>query len=478
MANSKIKTKYLPTVKEMIRLIGGKENIQGAAHCATRLRIVLKDNDQADTDTIGKLDHVKGSFLAGDQLQIIIGAGTVNDVYAVFTEEAGIQGMSLGDVKQQTAEKQNAFQRGIKALSDVFVEIIPGLLAAALLMGVTGLLSQEGIFGAQSVVEMFPAIAGFNRFISIMSTGIFTILPLLVVFSATKRFGGNPVLGLVLGAIMLHPDLANAYAVGSGSVKPEVISLFGLKVSLVAFQGGIIIALMMGFVVAKLDQYFSRTVPDIIKLFLAPFLTIVVSGFLLFSAVGPFGRLLSAGITNGLMWSVDNLGIVGFMLFAGIQQVIVITGLHHVIGAVEAQLIADTGFNFIMPLMSVALMGQGGAVLGYTLGLWRNDKAKQIGISAFASTLFGISEPALFGVNVRYKFPLVMGCIGGTIGGAYVYLTGIKALGFGATAVPGFAIVAAQGGGHVNYVIANLLALMVGAVLTVVYLKVKKPVLD
>ncbi|MBT2639741.1 PTS transporter subunit EIIC [Bacillus sp. ISL-39] len=478
MANSNLKSKYLPTVQQILRLIGGKENLHGAAHCATRLRLVLKDNSLADTKAIGNLDYVKGSFVAGDQLQIIIGAGTVNDVYAVFTEEAGIKEMSLGDVKEQSAQKQNAFQRGIKALSDVFVEIIPGLLAAALLMGVTGLLSQQGIFGEQSVVEMYPAIAGFNRFIAIMSTGIFTILPLLVVYSATKRFGGNPVLGLVLGAIMLHPDLANAYLVGNGTVEPEIISIFGLKVSLVAFQGGIIIALMMGLVVAKLDQFFSRKVPDIIKLFLAPFLTIVVAGFLLFTAVGPLGRLLADAITSGLMWSVDNLGIVGFMLFAGIQQVIVITGLHHVIGAVEAQLIADTGFNFIMPLMSVALMGQGGAVLGYTLALWKNEKARQIGVSAFASTLFGISEPALFGVNVKYKFPLIMGMIGGALGGAYVYITGIKALGFGATAVPGFAIVAAQGGGHVNYVIANLLALAVGAILTVAYLKVKKPILE
>ncbi|HAQ06909.1 MAG TPA: PTS sugar transporter [Bacillus bacterium] len=478
MADKNIKSKYSPTVKELLTLIGGKENIQGAAHCATRLRIVLNDNSLADTKAIGELDYVKGSFVAGDQLQIIFGAGTVNDVYAVFVEEAGIQGMSLGDVKQQSAQKQNAFQRGIKALSDVFVEIIPGLLAAALLMGVTGLLSQQGIFGPESIVEMYPGIEGFNRFISIMSTGIFTILPLLVVYSATKRFGGNPVLGLVLGAIMLHPDLANAYLVGNGTVDPEVISVFGLRVSLVAFQGGIIIALMMGLVVAKLDRYFSRKVPDIIKLFLAPFLTILVSGFLLFTVVGPFGRLLADGITAGLMWSVDNLGIVGFMLFAGIQQVVVITGLHHVIGAVEAQLIADTGSNFIMPLMSVALMGQGGAVLGYTLAMWKNKKARQIGVSAFGSTLFGISEPALFGVNVKYKFPLIMGMIGGASGGAYVYLTGINALGFGATAVPGFAIVAAQGSGHLHYVIANALALAIGAVLTAAYLKVKKPIMD
>lgn len=470
--------KYASMVSRLVGLLGGKENIQAAAHCATRLRIVMRDDSLADLKAIDELPHVKGSFMAGDQLQIIYGAGTVNDVYREFCREAGIESMSLGDVKQESAKKQNPFQRGIKALSDVFVDIIPGLLAAALLMGLTGLMSQQGIFGERSIIEMYPGIAGFNRFVSIMSTGIFTILPLLVVYSATKRFGGNPVLGLVLGAIMLHPDLANAYLVGNGTVDPEIISLFGLNVSLVGFQGGIIIALLMGLVVAKLDQFFSRKVPDMLKLFLAPFLTILVSGFLLFVAVGPFGRGLANLITGGLIWSVENLGIFGFMLFAGIQQVVVITGLHHVIGAVEAQLIADTGRNFLMPLMSVALMGQGGAVLGFTFALWKNQKVKQVGLSAFGSTLFGISEPALFGVNIKHKFPLVTGCIAGSLGGAYIYLTSVQALGFGATAFPGFAIVAAEGSGHFHYVLANLLALFVGMVLTIGYMKIKKPVID
>ena len=236
---------YQKISEELLTLIGGKENIQGVAHCATRLRIVLVDNSLADLDQIGQLELVKGVFVAGDQLQIIFGAGTVNNVYDVFTEVSGTERMSLGDVKAQSVQKQNAFQKAIKSLSDVFVDIIPGLLAAALLMGLTGLLGQEGIFGPQSVIEMFPSLAGINRFISICSTGIFTILPMLVVYSATRRYGGTPVLGLVIGAIMLHPDLANAYSVGNGTVDPEVINIFGLNVELVAFQGGIIIALMM-----------------------------------------------------------------------------------------------------------------------------------------------------------------------------------------------------------------------------------------
>ncbi|UOY91736.1 PTS transporter subunit EIIC [Ectobacillus sp. JY-23] len=465
---------YQAVAKNLVELIGGKENIQGAAHCATRLRIVLHDNDLMNVKEIEKLDYAKGAFLAGDQLQVIFGAGTVNDVYAAFRVEAGIQDMSLSDVKAQSAQKQNAFQRGIKALSDVFVQIIPGLLAAALLMGITGLLGQKGIFGEQSVVEMYPAIAGLNRFIQIMSTGIFTILPLLVVYSATKRFGGNPVLGLVMGAIMLHPDLGNAFDVGSGKVNPEIINLFGLKVELVGFQGGIIIALMMGVVVAKLDQFFNRKVPDMIKLFIAPLATVVISGLLLFTIVGPFGRFLADTITSGLMWSVTNFGAVGFMLFAGLQQVLVITGLHHVLGAVEAQLIANTGQNFLMPLMSVALMGQAGSVFGFTLAHWKQEKVRQIGLSAFGSTFFGISEPALFGVNIKYKFPLIMGCIAGAIGGAYVYFTKVKAIGFGATAIPGFAIVSTNGGGHLQYVIANVLALAIGFILTLLYAKMKK----
>lgn len=325
MANKK--GNYQKISEKLLELLGGKENIQGVAHCATRLRIVLTDHEQVELDQIGNLDLVKGVFVAGDQLQIIFGAGTVNDVYEVFTQVSGTTKMSLGDVKAQSIKKQNSIQKAIKSLSDVFVDIIPGLLAAALLMGLTGLLEQKGIFGSQSVIEMFPSLAGINRFLSICSTGIFTILPMLVVYSATRRYGGTPVLGLIIGAIMLHPDLANAYSVGNGTVEPEVINIIGLNIELVAFQGGIIIALMMGFITAKLDIFFNKKIPDMVKLFFAPLLTVVVAAFLLFTIIGPVGRTLADIITYSLLWATTNLGVLGYMLFAGIQQIIVITGM-------------------------------------------------------------------------------------------------------------------------------------------------------
>lgn len=467
------KGNYQKISEKLLVLLGGKENIQGVAYCATRLRIVLTDHEQVDLDQIGNLDLVKGVFVAGDQLQIIFGAGTVNDVYEVFTQVSGTTKMSLGDVKAQSIKKQNGIQKAIKSLSDVFVDIIPGLLAAALLMGLTGLLEQQGIFGSQSVIEMFPSLAGINRFLSICSTGIFTILPMLVVYSATRRYGGTPVLGLIIGAIMLHPDLANAYSVGNGTVEPEVINIIGLNIELVAFQGGIIIALMMGFITAKLDIFFNKKIPDMVKLFFAPLLTVVVAAFLLFTIIGPVGRTLADIITYSLLWATTNLGVLGYMLFAGIQQIIVITGIHHVIGAVEAQLIADTGHNFIMPLMSVALIAQGGAVLGYLVLNWKNDKTKQICISSFGSVLFGISEPAIFGVTLKNKFPLIAGCFGAAFGGAYIYVKNVTAIGFGATAIPGIAIVTAEGNGHLNYIIAHLIALVAGFAFTYAYGKLK-----
>lgn len=465
---------YKKISQQLIGHMGGKDNIQGVAHCATRLRIVLEDTKKVDLKAIEQVELAKGVFIAGDQLQIIFGPGLVNDVYEVFAKVSEKENMSLGDVKAKSADKKSPFQKAIKSLSDVFVEIIPGLLAAALLMGITGLLSQQGIFGPQSVIEMFPALAGINRFMQITSTGIFTVLPLLVAYSATKRYGGNPVLGIVIGAIMLHPDLANAYGVGNGSVQPEIISLFGLKVSLVGFQGGIIIALMMGFITAKLEKFFSKVIPDLIKLFLAPLATVTVASLLLFTLIGPLGRELADLVTNSLLWVTLNLGVFGYMIFAGLQQVIVITGLHHVIGAVEAQLIADTGRNFIMPLMSIALMGQGGAVLGYLAVNWKSMKERQICISSFASILFGISEPAIFGVTLKNKFPLVAGCIAGALGGAYIYFTKVTAIGFGATAIPGVAIVAAENSGHMHYILAHLLTLAAGAGLTIIFAKMQK----
>lgn len=453
--------KYLRISKEIVKYVGGMDNIQGTAHCATRLRIVLKNNDLADMDKLDNVDLAKGVFIAGDQLQIIFGAGLVNEVYDVFSKYTHTENMSLGDIKEQGSKKQNPVQAVIKSLSDVFIEIMPGILAAALLMGITGVL------GNWDVVKNNETLYAINKLASLASNGIFSILPMAVCYSACKRYGGKPILGLVVGAIMLDSSLANAYSVGSGTVTPDVIKIFGLSIELVGFQGGIIIALMMGFITAKLDIFFDKKIPDVIKLLFSPLCTVFISTVLLFTIVGPVGRELSSGITNVLIWMTQNLGAFGYMIFAGLQQIIVITGLHHIFGAVEAQLIADTSRDFLNPLMSVALMGQGGAVLGYLALNWKNIRARELCIPSFASTLFGISEPAIFGVNLRYKFPLVAGCLGGALAGAYVYIVDLASLGFGTTALPGLAICDPANNGYLNYIIAHFIALTGGFILTV-----------
>jgi len=392
---------------ELTKLVGGKENIQGVAHCATSLRIVLKDNDLADLKAIEDVDLAKGVFVAGDQVQIIFGAGLVNDVYEVFAEHNNMKNMSLSDLKTVANKKMNPLQRIIKALSDVFVDIMPGILAAALLTGLSGVL------GNFDIVKENDTLYGINRLINISSGAIFGFLPLAVAYSACKRFGGRPILGIVIGCIMLSNSLADAYAAAQGTVDVTTLHIFGLGVELVGFQGGIIVALLMGFVTAKLDIFFEKKVPEVIRLLVSPLLTTLVGALLLFTIIGPAGRGLSSGITNALVWMTQNLGVFGYAVFSGLQQLVVITGLHHIIGAVEAQLIATTGLNFINPLMSVALMGQGGAVLAYLALNWKNVKARELCIPSFCSTLFGISEPAIFGVNLRYRYPLAGGCIGG-----------------------------------------------------------------
>ncbi|PHH97739.1 glucose PTS transporter subunit IIA [Fusobacterium nucleatum] len=450
---------YQKISQEILENIGGPQNIQGAAHCATRLRIVLKDLSLVKTDKLENIDLVKGCFIAGSQLQLILGAGTVNEVYKVFAKEAKLENMSLSDVKDIVAKKENPLQKVIKALSDVFVEIIPAILAAAILLGVTGFLANF------ESVKTNQTLYAINRLANLASVGIFAVLPMVVVYSATKRFGGRAILGIVVGAIMLDGSLANAYSIGTLGFNPEILDLFGLKIQMVGFQGGIIVALMMGYIVATLDKFFEKKIPSVIKLLVSPMLTVFISTILLFTIIGPLGRELSNYITGGLVYISTEFGMIGYMIFAGLQQIIVITGLHHILNAAEAQLIATTGRNFLNPLMSVALISQGGAVLGYYLLHRKDKKVAEIALPSFVSILFGISEPAIFGVNLKYKFPLIAGCIAGAIAGAFVYLFHLTSLGFGATAIPGLSIIDPAHNGYLNYIIVHLIGIVAGIVL-------------
>ncbi|MGL5903506.1 MAG: PTS transporter subunit EIIC [Cetobacterium sp.] len=459
---------YIRISQKILVNIGGPENIQGVAHCATRLRIVLKDNELLKLEEFDNLELAKGTFVAGDQLQIIFGAGLVNEIYAVFKDYSNLEDMSLGDVKEQETQKMNPFQKFIKSLSDVFVEIMPAILAAALLLGMTGPLMKW------DVVINNKSLYAIIKLASLASVGIFAILPMAVCYSATKRYGGRAILGMVVGAIMLDNSLTNAYLIGTDKFNPEVISLFGLNIELVGFQGGIIVALMMGFIVAWLDKFFTKKVPSILKFLLSPMLTVFVATILLFTIVGPFGRALGNLITGSLIWVAQNLGVFGYAIFAGFQQIIVITGLHHILGAIELQLLTGTGRNFLNPLMSVALMGQGGAVIGYLLLNWKNLKSREVCIASFISILFGVSEPAVFGITLRYKYPLIAGCIASCFAGAYVYMTNLASLGFGTTALPGIAIIDPFNNGYLNYIVAHLISLFIAMGLTFTFGKISE----
>lgn len=454
--DSEKRRRYENIATELVRLVGGRDNILGIAHCATRLRLVLEDNDKADTKAIENVDLVKGVFVAGDQLQIIFGAGLVNDVCQVLADSTHMDSMSLGDLKTKANKRMNPLQRAVKALSDVFIEIMPGILAAALLTGLSSVL------GNIEFVQNNDTLYGLSRLINISSGAIFGFLPLCVAYSTVKRFGGRPIMGIVIGCIMLTNSLADASAAAQGTVEVTTLHIFGFPVELIGFQGGIIVALLIGIVTAKLDIFFEKKVPEVVRLLVSPLLTTLVSSFLLFMIIGPIGRGLANGITDVLVWMTQHLGVVGYAAFSGLQQLIVITGLHHVFGAIESQLLVGTGRNFLNPLMSVAIIAQGGAVLGYLARNVKDAKAKELCIPSFISVLFGITEPALFGVNLRYRYPIIGGCLGGAIGGVIVYFTHLAALGFGTTVVPGIALADPENNGYVNYIIAHLTALAAG----------------
>lgn len=453
--------RYERIAEELVRLTGGRDNILGVAHCATRLRLVLEDNDKADTAAIEDVDLVKGVFVAGDQLQIIFGAGLVNDVCQVLADSIHMDSMSLGDLKSKANKRMNPLQRAVKALSDVFIEIMPGILAAALLTGLSSVL------GNIDFVQNNDTLYGLSRLINISSGAIFGFLPLCVAYSTVKRFGGRPIMGIVIGCIMLTNSLADAGAAAQGTVDVTTLHILGLPVDLIGFQGGIIVALLIGIVTAKLDIFFEKKVPEVVRLLVSPLLTTLVSSFLLFMIIGPVGRGLANGITAALVWMTQHLGVFGYAVFSGVQQLIVITGLHHVFGAIESQLLVDTGRNFLNPLMSVAIIAQGGAVLGYLVRNLKDAKAKELCIPSFISVLFGITEPALFGVNLRYRYPIIGGCLGGAVGGAIVYFTDLAALGFGTTVVPGIALADPANNGYVSYIIAHAAALAAGFIFAV-----------
>ncbi|EPD8211435.1 sucrose-specific PTS transporter subunit IIBC [Yersinia enterocolitica] len=433
------------TAKALLPLLGGKDNIVSAAHCATRLRLVLADDSLVQKSAVEKVEGVKGCFSNAGQLQIIFGTGLVNKVYAEFIKVAGISESTKSEAADAAARKLNPFQRIARLLSNIFVPIIPAIVASGLLMGLLGMVKTYGWADANSALFIM---------LDMFSSAAFIILPILIGFTAAKEFGGNPYLGVTLGGILTHPALTNAWGVAGGF---HTMNFFGMEVAMIGYQGTVFPVLLAVWFMSILEKRLRKIIPDALDLILTPFLTVIITGFVALLFIGPAGRVLGDGISLVLSTLITHAGWLAGLLFGGLYSVIVITGIHHSFHAIEAGLLGNPniGVNFLLPIWSMANVAQGGACLAVYFKT-RDAKIKAIVIPSAFSAMLGITEAAIFGINLRFIKPFLAALAGGALGGAWVVANHVNMTAVGLTGIPGIAIV--QGNSIVNYLIGLVIA--------------------
>ena len=463
---------YRKMASQLLPLIGGKENVSKATHCVTRLRLILADNTKYDKKALEELDGVKGVFFNSGQLQIIYGTKTVDAVYEEFLIMTGLGESTVAEVKKEGTEDLKPLQKAFKIFSDIFVPIIPAFVGAAMIVGIKSLLTTAGLFGLEgSLADQSKLVADFAACLNIIAA-TFTFLPVLITYSAVKRFGGNPILGIVLGCIMIHPGLMDAHAVAAGAV-PQYWSLLGIQTPIVGFQGGVFSAILVSWFLARTEKVLQKHFPQVVSFLVVPSVTLLISGLALFLVFGPLGNLIGHGLGIVTDFLYNRCGIVGAFAFAALLQPLVITGTHHAIQGIEASLVANTGFNYIQPLWSVSIIAQGGACIGMYLLAKKRSKDREIAMSSFFPTLFGVSEPAIFAVNIKDSMiPFICAITGAGIGGAVMKLLDVKAIGFALTGLPGLTIVYPPV--LAGYIIGNLAAFALPIVFILVCAKAGK----
>lgn len=435
---------YQKIANDVLALVGGENNIVSVAHCATRLRFVLKDESLADKAKLEEINEVKGAFSSSGQYQIILGQGIVNRVYENLIGTANIKASTTSEAKDEAMQNLNPLQKLARTLSNIFVPIIPAIVASGLLMGLLGMGSRFAWFNADS--DMFALLDMF-------SNAAFVFLPILVAFSAAREFKANPYLAAALGGILIHPALQNAWTVGGGI--SGFYHLGPLTVAKVGYQGTVLPILIAVWAMSYIEKNIRKIVPNVLDIILTPFLTILISGFISLFIIGPLGRGLGNGISSMLGTVLGSAGAISGLLFGGIYSTIVITGVHHSFHAFEAEMIKNLGGNFLLPIWAMSNVAQGGAAFAVFFKT-KNEKIKSIAIPSAVSCLLGITEAAIFGVNLRLGKPFIAAAIGGALGGAYVVLTKVFMTGVGVTGIPGIAIVA---NGHMlNYLIGMIIA--------------------
>ena len=456
---------YAKTASLVIKYVGGKNNIKSVTHCATRLRFQLRDNGLRNEEAISDLEGVKGVFLTQSQFQIIFGSGIVNMVCDEVQKQ-------LGTLEEKPEEKEegkgNLVQRFIKMLSDIFVPIIPAIVAGGLLMGLNNLLTSPLVNG-QSMIELYPMWQGLASAINTFANAPFTFLPVLIGFSATRKFGGNAFLGAAMGMIMVHPDLLNAYQIGLA--QPPVWDIFGFQIAAIGYQGTVLPVLAVSWILANIEKRLHKVTPSWLDNLTTPLLSILVTSFLTFICVGPALREAGNLLASGITWLYNTLGPVGGALFGFAYAPITMTGMHHSFIAIETQLLADsahTGGSFIFSTASMNNVAQGAAVLAVLL-MTKNDKMKSICSASGISALLGITEPAMFGVTLKLKYPFYAAMAGSAAGSAYLAATKTLAQALGAAGLPGF--ISMKPDHYMNFAIGIILSMGVSFALTMVFWK-------
>ncbi|MCY7914363.1 PTS system trehalose-specific EIIBC component [Bacillus haynesii] len=435
------------SARRIVDAVGGADNIAAVTHCVTRLRFALLDESKVDQEVLEQIDVVKGSFSTNGQFQVVIGQGTVNNVYAELVKATGIGESSKDDVKKASEKNMNPLQRAVKTLADVFIPILPAIVTAGLLMGINNILTAQDIFfSGKSIVEVYPQWADLANMINLIAGTAFAFLPALIGWSAVKRFGGNPLLGIVLGVMLVHPDLLNAWGYGAAEQSGEipVWNLFGLEVQKVGYQGQVLPILLASYLLAKIERFLTKRTPESIQLLVVAPITLLVTGFASFIIIGPITFAIGNVLTSGLIAVFEQFALLGGLLYGGLYAALVITGMHHTFLAVDLQLIGSKlGGTFLWPMLALSNIAQGSAALAMMF-IVKDEKQKGLSLTSGISAYLGITEPALFGVNLRYRFPFVIAMISSGVAGMFISSQGVLASSVGVGGVPGIFSIMSQ----------------------------------
>ena len=458
---------YRKTAQEILNHVGGSKNIVSAAHCATRLRLVIADNTKADKAALENVDGVKGVFEASGQLQIILGTGTVNKVFDEFIAIAGITASTKAEAKEAAAEKQNWFMKAIKLLGDIFVPIIPAIVASGFLMGIMNALDFMNSNGFLHI----STTSSIYVFATLFSNIAYTFLQILIAFSAAKAFGANPYLGAVIGMIMIHPSLQNAYTVATEGVQQTQSVFFGLyHIDMVGYQGHVIPVVIAVWILSVLEKKLHKIVPEVLDLFVTPLVSVFVTGYLTLSIVGPIFVWAENAILGAIQWMLTlPLGL-GSLIMGGLYAPTVVTGIHQMYTAIDIGQLAKYGVTYWLPLASAANVAQGAAALAVAVKS-KDQKIKSLALPSSLSAFMGITEPAIFGVNLRFFKPFIAGCIGGGCGALYASLVHLGAKGTGVTGIFGILLCLNQ---PLQYIIEMAIAVGVAFAVSFVLYKDEK----